>query len=148
MTHCKLSGAATDTLGANGSRTVYPAQGNNVYFLECRANDGRVSNKLSESVVGTSPYPSIGSFYIVAPPNSSNYQVTWFSNAEYCVLDYFTVSATGARTYPKPGYPVTHNLTCYRNGYSTSKSTTYYPPANGGGDQIFIEGSDGDGNQY
>ena len=140
--YCFFSGSENETLPANGSKTFDTTLGTNVFFLQCKSDDGRVSNMLSQTVTGTSPFPTIGSFYYVQTSPGS-YNIVWFSYSEYCVLDGFYQSNSNGvyQVTNNTGYVSYHSLTCFRNGYSTSESLTYYPPTNGG-----LNGSDIIGN--
>jgi len=144
---CELSGTNSETLPANGSRSFAIRQGTNTFTVKCKSNDGRTSNTLIKTVTGRSPFPSINNFYISVPPGLQ-YHAIWFANAEFCTLDGFNVGSSGSRAYFKSTIPVTHRLTCFKNGYSTGSSATFRPSSNGGGGGGPILQSDDDGNQY
>lgn len=124
---CELTGTNTDTLPANGSRSFGIQEGTNTFTVKCKSNDGRTSNTRVETVTGRSIFPSINSFYISDNPPGLNYFAIWFADAEFCTLDGFTVGATGSRSFFRQSFPVTHGLTCFKNGYSVSRTATFRP---------------------
>ena len=122
--YCELSGTNQETLPPSGSQMFFINNGTNTFAMECKSNDGRVSNPLSKRVKGELfPAPVILRFFLEEAFNG--YYINWNADAEFCILDTGLVSAQGREFRINIG-PTTHILTCHKNGVSVSRALTSF----------------------
>ena len=123
---CTLNGTS---VVVNGSRSAGPFSGSQNYTLNCSGvNGGNDSRTVFITTNGQSDAPIISNFNVVNA-GDGYVNISWSSNADYCIAggDWSgQKSASGSERVGPFSGTRTFTLTCYRNNQTTSQTQTVF----------------------